>query len=67
MIALSTQNSALTVIVEKMWPHRRYTPYWLKLHEHIDDKPIESWCEDHDDILKALMRKDPAASKLAMW
>lgn len=66
-IALSTQNCALAAIVEKMWLHRRHNPYWLKLHEHIDDKSIESWCEDHDNILKALMRKDPAASKLAMW
>lgn len=66
-IALSTQNSALAAIVEKMWLHRLHNPYWLKLHEHIDDKSIESWCEDHDTILKALMRKDPAASKLAMW
>lgn len=56
-IALSTQNSALAGIVEKMWLHRLYNPYWLKLHEHIDDKSIESWCEDHDQILKALMRK----------
>lgn len=66
-IALSTQNSALAAIVEKMWLHRLHNPYWLKLHEHIDDKSIESWCEDHDNILKALIRKDPAASKLAMW
>ncbi|WP_437612200.1 transcriptional regulator ExuR [Erwinia sp. V71] len=66
-IAQATQNSALAAIVEKMWLHRLYNPYWIKLHEHIDDKSIESWCDDHDRILKALMRKDPAASKLAMW
>lgn len=66
-IALSTQNSALAAIVEKMWLHRLYNPYWLKLHEHIDERSIESWCEDHDNILKALIRKDPAGSKLAMW
>ncbi|KOC87316.1 transcriptional regulator ExuR [Winslowiella iniecta] len=66
-IAAATQNSALAAIVEKMWLHRLYNPYWLKLHEHIDDKSIESWCDDHDQILQALMRKDPAASKRAMW
>ncbi|MEN4770101.1 transcriptional regulator ExuR [Duffyella gerundensis] len=66
-IALSTQNTALAAIVEKMWLHRLHNPYWLKLHEHIDDRSILSWCGDHDQILKALMRKDPAASKLAMW
>jgi GntR family hexuronate regulon transcriptional repressor len=66
-IAQSTQNSALAAIVEKMWLHRLHNPYWLKLHEHIDAKNIISWCDDHDQILKALIRKDPAASKLAMW
>ncbi|WP_158780405.1 transcriptional regulator ExuR [Pantoea sp. BAV 3049] len=66
-IAKATQNGALAAIVEKMWRHRLQNPYWLKLHEHIDEKSIESWCEDHDKILNALMRKDPAASKLAMW
>ena len=66
-IAQATQNSALAAIVEKMWRHRLHNPYWLKLHEHIDARHITSWCDDHDQILKALMRKDPAASKLAMW
>uniref|UniRef100_UPI00396B1E2C FCD domain-containing protein n=1 Tax=Aeromonas caviae TaxID=648 RepID=UPI00396B1E2C len=28
---------------------------------------MSSWCDDHDQILKALMRKDPQAAKLAMW
>lgn len=66
-IAKATQNGALAAIVEKMWLHRLHNPYWLKLHEHIDEKSIESWCDDHDQILNALMRKDPAASKRAMW
>ncbi|WP_130831963.1 transcriptional regulator ExuR [[Erwinia] mediterraneensis] len=66
-IAQSTQNSALAAIVENMWRHRLHNPYWLKLHEHIDQRNILSWCDDHDKILQALIRKDPAASKLAMW
>ncbi|SLM61699.1 MULTISPECIES: transcriptional regulator ExuR [Dickeya] len=66
-VALATQNSAMATIVEKMWSQRIHNPYWRKLHEHIDDKSIESWCEDHDQILKALIRKDPYAAKLAMW
>lgn len=66
-VALATQNTAMATIVEKMWSQRVHNPYWIKLHEHIDDKSIESWCEDHDRILEALMRKDPYASKLAMW
>ncbi|WP_416045149.1 transcriptional regulator ExuR [Edwardsiella ictaluri] len=66
-VALATQNSAMATIVEKMWSQRTHNPYWLKLHEHIDDKSIESWCEDHDKILKALIRKDPYGAKIAMW
>ncbi len=66
-VALATQNTAMATIVEKMWSQRTHNPYWIKLHEHIDDVSIESWCEDHDKILEALIRKDPHASKLAMW
>ncbi|GAB4593448.1 transcriptional regulator ExuR [Edwardsiella tarda] len=66
-VALATQNSAMATIIEKMWSQRIHNPYWQKLHEHIDDKSIESWCEDHDKILKALIRKDPYGAKIAMW
>lgn len=66
-VALATQNSAMATIVEQMWSQRIHNPYWRKLHEHIDEKSIESWCEEHDQILKALIRKDPYAAKLAMW
>lgn len=66
-VALATQNGALATIVEKMWSHRIHNPYWKKLHEHIDMRPVDNWCDDHDRILKALIRKDPHAAKLAMW
>ncbi|HBE4152685.1 TPA: transcriptional regulator ExuR [Escherichia coli] len=66
-VALATQNSALAAIVEKMWTQRSHNPYWKKLHEHIDSRTVDNWCDDHDQILKALIRKDPHAAKLAMW
>lgn len=66
-VALATQNGALATIVEKMWSHRIHNPYWKKLHEHIDMRPVDNWCDDHDQILKALIRKDSHAAKLAMW
>lgn len=66
-VALATQNSALAAIVEKMWTQRSHNPYWKKLHEHIDARTVDNWCDDHDQILKALIRKDPHAAKLAMW
>ncbi|SQA97709.1 DNA-binding transcriptional repressor ExuR [Cedecea neteri] len=52
---------------KKCGSHRIYNPYWKKLHEHIDMRPVDNWCDDHDQILKALIRKDPHAAKLAMW
>lgn len=64
-VALATQNSALAAIVEKMWTQRSHNPYWKKLHEHIDARTVDNWCDDHDQILKALIRKDPHAAKLA--
>lgn len=66
-VAQATHNSALAAIVEKMWVQRMHNPYWKKLHEHIDRRTVDSWCDDHDEILKALIRKDPNAAKLAMW
>ncbi|MGL4914847.1 MAG: transcriptional regulator ExuR [Aeromonas allosaccharophila] len=66
-VAKATQNSVLVILTEQLWLHRERNPYWRKLHEHIDDKAIASWCDDHDQILKALMRKDPQAAKFAMW
>ncbi|GGD22496.1 transcriptional regulator ExuR [Franconibacter pulveris 1160] len=66
-VALATQNSALAAIVEKMWTQRVHNPYWKKLHEHIDARTVDNWCDDHDKILKALIRKDPHGAKVAMW
>ena len=66
-VALATQNTALAAIVEKMWTQRVHNPYWKKLHEHIDLRTVDNWCDDHDQILKALIRKDPHGAKVAMW
>jgi GntR family hexuronate regulon transcriptional repressor len=66
-VAKATQNAVLVTVVESLWQLRENNPYWRKLHEHIDAGAIKSWCDDHDQILKALIRKDPQAAKLAMW
>lgn len=66
-IAECTQNASLPPIIELQWQMREQSLYWKKLHEHIDINLIDSWCDDHNEILKALIRKDPAAAKLAMW
>lgn len=66
-IAQITRNSALVTMVREMWRQRILNPYWLKLHEHIDARSIDSWCDEHDKILNAIMRKDAEAAKMAMW
>ncbi|WP_428243490.1 transcriptional regulator ExuR [Gynuella sp.] len=66
-VAKATQNSVLVSVIEQMWSYREQNPYWRKLHEHIEDKDMDSWCHDHDLVLKALLRKDPEAAKTAMW
>lgn len=66
-IARATQNASLAIIVENMWQMREQSISWKKLHDHIDERSIESWCADHDAILQALVRKNPTEAKLAMW
>ncbi|WP_299997854.1 transcriptional regulator ExuR [uncultured Cedecea sp.] len=66
-VAATTHNSAMVIIVEQMWSQRKLNPYWRKLHEHIDARSIESWCEEHEKILQALARKDAKGAKVAMW
>ncbi|MFM2478083.1 transcriptional regulator ExuR [Celerinatantimonas sp. MCCC 1A17872] len=66
-VAKATQNSVLVIVIENLWVHRDKNPYWLKLHSHIDDKAIDSWTSDHEQILRALMRKDPREAKLTTW
>src|SRR5690554_6276574 len=67
-IASATQNAVLVYLVEKMWHQRDRNPLWQKLHERIDNREsLDSWCDDHDAILKALIRRDAEAAKRAMW
>lgn len=65
-IARCTQNSAIVHIAELLWEQRENNPYWKKMHEHIPASSIASWCDEHEEILKALMQKDPKAAKIAM-
>ncbi len=66
-VAASTHNSAMVIIVEQMWSQRLRNPYWLKLHEHIDNRSIDSWCDEHDKILQAIAHRSPKAAREAMW
>ncbi len=66
-LARCTQNSVVVSIAEKLSMHRENNPYWKKLHEHIEDKEIRSWCVEHDEIVKALIKRDPAGARQAAW
>ncbi|MCG9780621.1 GntR family transcriptional regulator [Photobacterium damselae] len=66
-LARCTQNSVVVHIAELLCNHRENNPYWKKLHEHIDEEKIRSWCNDHDAILKALMKGDAKDAKQQSW
>lgn len=66
-MARCTQNSVVVHIAEMLSKHRENNPYWKKLHEHIEDNKIRSWCSDHDDIVKALIKRDALAARQAAW
>ncbi|MEH0690786.1 GntR family transcriptional regulator [Vibrio cholerae] len=66
-LARCTQNSVVVHIAEIMCKYRADNPYWQKLHEHIEDNKIRSWCTEHDEIVNALLKKDPQAARLAVW
>ncbi|GBU09021.1 fructuronate-inducible hexuronate regulon transcriptional repressor [Gammaproteobacteria bacterium] len=68
LIARATQNEMMLEILEKMWRVRINSPMWVKLHEHIEDKNYrKQWLLDHENILNALQKKDPAGARQAMW
>jgi len=66
-LARCTQNSVVVHIAEMLSKHRENNPYWKKLHEHIEDNRIRSWCSEHDEIVKALIQRDAAAARQAAW
>ncbi|WP_447553301.1 GntR family transcriptional regulator [Vreelandella sp. EE22] len=67
-IAKSTQNAVLVYLVEKLWYQRDKNLLWQKLHDRIDNRrSLDSWCDDHDVILKALIRRDADGAQQAMW
>lgn len=67
-IAKITQNEALIRIQQQLWNYRTENPMWLGLHSHISNFEYrKQWLADHEAILNALQRKDPAGARKAMW
>ncbi|MCE0495165.1 FCD domain-containing protein [Vibrio salinus] len=66
-LARCTQNSTIVHIAELLCQHRENNPYWQKLHEHIEDNQIRSWCTEHDEIVAALVKRNPQEARQAVW
>lgn len=67
-IAQATHNSMLMELLKQSWAWRENNPMWLKLHTRIANKDYrKEWMADHKVILAAMIKKDPAAAKKAMW
>ncbi|OKL43800.1 FCD domain-containing protein [Pseudovibrio exalbescens] len=66
-LAEATGNSVLAVLVQLMWEGRSENPLWKNLHSHIEEKDLNSWCAEHQLIMDALIARDPASARKAMW
>lgn len=67
-IAQATHNSMLVELLKQSWGWRENNPMWLMLHTRIINKDFrKEWITDHQAILAAMIKKDPAAAKQAMW
>lgn len=67
-IAEATHNSLMVELFKHSWTWRENNPMWMQLHSRlINNDYRKEWLTDHKQILSALVKKDPAAAKLAMW
>lgn len=67
-IAEATQNSVLCDMVKELWVRREKSSMWRQLHERISDQDYRRrWLADHEKIYMALVRKDAAGAREAMW
>lgn len=67
-LAKMTQNEVLIKISQDLWDYRSTSPMWKGLHAHISNFTYrQQWLADHEAILSAIQRKDPAMARKAMW
>ncbi|PJG84723.1 FCD domain-containing protein [Conservatibacter flavescens] len=68
MIAEITQNEVLIRMQRELWLYRNNSDMWKGLHQHIPDQSYRFlWLQDHENIISAIQRKDPASARKAMW
>lgn len=67
-IVESTQNSVLIDMVNDLWKRREDSSMWHQLHSRIENQNYRhGWIKDHEKILTALQKKDPAGARESMW
>lgn len=67
-IAEITQNQAILQAQQALWELRTNSKMWKGLHQHVPNQSYRYlWLQDHENIITALQRKDPALAKKAMW
>ncbi|EGY33962.1 D-mannonate oxidoreductase [Aggregatibacter actinomycetemcomitans serotype e str. SC1083] len=67
-IAEITQNEVIVQMQKALWDLRVNSQMWKGLHLHIPNQSHRHlWLQDHENIITALQRKDPAMAKKAMW
>jgi len=68
LLAQASQNSVLANVVYELWQVRKHSRMWQGLHQHVGERNYsELWLDDHQQILRAVMRREPKAAKQAMW
>lgn len=66
VIAESTQNSAMTSVVEHLWTIRQTSPQCVRTFEKSRAKGYQPVVDEHRYIVDALKRRDPRAARQAM-
>ncbi|MFA9500740.1 FCD domain-containing protein [Mannheimia sp. E30BD] len=67
-LAQITGNDVLIQLQEQLWRYRFNSAMWTQLHSRIlrhDHHHL--WIEDHERILIAVQKKNPALARKAMW
>ncbi|MCK3655057.1 GntR family transcriptional regulator [Pasteurellaceae bacterium Macca] len=67
-LAKITQNEVLISLQTQLWDYRFHSDMWKGLHARISDFAYrKQWLTDHEAIVNAIQRKDPALARKAMW
>ncbi|ACA31703.1 FCD domain-containing protein [Histophilus somni] len=67
-LAEITGNDVLIQTQEQLWKYRFNNAMWTQLHSRIIHNDLHHlWIKDHETILNAIQRKNPALARKAMW